>query len=304
MPRQLCMLRTMKFPEIFDRVLSQTPDCHKPTIVKSDFAAGYHTQQLRNVLRRHKVDEILHSNEHQQFQNGRAEKLVDSISRKIRGMLLQSQMPPEFCGAGVVLATDIYNCTPRRSLGMESPHYHRYGKQPDISFFRAFGCTVVVHWGRDLVEHTKLAPRGELCVYVGIGKSHGRHAIIAYSPRTSRVYATFDARFDETYFPFSTTNQRVYGQDYAPAIQLEQLSLYHDIPNPTMLTSWRGRDCKAQLYLVTRIGPCMISYKCPLLLRSNSCSILQPCAAGTPRTASAKSHHLSLSDQRGVVTAL
>ena len=223
-----------EIPEIFDRVLSQTPDCHKPTIVKSDCASEYHTHQLREVLKKHNVQEQLHSNEHQQFQNGRAEKLVDSIGRKIRGMLLQSQMPPEFWGAAVVLATDIYNCTPHRSLGMESPHYHRYHKQPDLSFFRAFGCATVVHRGRDLVEHTKLAPRGELGVYLGVGTSHGRRAFIIYSPRTSRVYATIDARFDETYFPFRTTNQRVYGQDYTPSIQLEQLSLYHDMPNPTV----------------------------------------------------------------------
>ena len=180
------------------------------------------------------MDEQLHSNEHQQFQNGRAEKLVDSIGRKIRGMLLQSQMPPEFWGAAVVLATDIYNCTPHRSLGMESPHYHRYHKQPDLTFFRAFGCAAVVHRGRDLVEHTKLAPRGEFGVYLGIDISHGRRASIVYSPRTSRVYATVDARFDETYFPFRTTNQRVYGQEYTPSIQLEQLSLHHDMPNPTV----------------------------------------------------------------------
>jgi len=35
---------------------------------------------------------------------------------------------------------------------------------------------------------------------------------------TSRVYATVVARFDETYFPFRTFNQRVYGQDYTPSI--------------------------------------------------------------------------------------
>jgi len=91
-----------------------------------------------------------------------------------------------------------------------------------------------VHRERDLVEHTKLAPRRELRVYLRIGKSHGRRAIIAYSPCTSRVYATIDARFDETYFPFRTTNQRVYGQDLTFAIQLRQLSLYHDMPNPTV----------------------------------------------------------------------
>ena len=122
----------------------------------------------------------MHFNEHQQFQNGRAEKLVHSIGRKIRAMLLQSQMPPEFWGAAVVLATDIYNCTHHRSLGMESPHYHRYYKQPDISFFRAFGCATVVHRGRDLLEHTKLKPRGELGVYFGVCNSHSRRAFIVY----------------------------------------------------------------------------------------------------------------------------
>jgi len=73
-----------------------------------------------------------------------------------------------------------------------------------------------------------------LGVYLGVGTTHGRRAFIVYSPPTSRVYATVDARFDETYFPFRTTNQRVYGQDYIPSIQLEQLSLYHDMPNPTV----------------------------------------------------------------------
>jgi len=160
-----------EIPEIFDRVLSQTPECHKPTIVKSDNAPEYHTQQLREVLKKHNVEEQMHSNEHQQFQNGRAEKLVDSIGRKIQAMLLQSQMPPEFWGAAVVLATDIYNCTPHRSLGIKSPHCHRYHKQPDISFFRAFGFATVVHRGRDPVEHTKLAPRGELGAYLGVGTS-------------------------------------------------------------------------------------------------------------------------------------
>ena len=150
--------------------------------------------------------EQLYSNEHQQFQNGSAEKLVDSIGRKIRGMLLQSQIPPEFWGAAVVLATDFYNCSPHCSLGMESPHYLRYHKQPDLSFFRALRCATVVHRGLDLVEHNKLAPLGELGMYLGVGTSHGRRAFIIYSPQTSRVYATVDAQFDETYFPFRTSN--------------------------------------------------------------------------------------------------
>ena len=71
-------------------------------------------------------------------------------------------------------------------------------------------------------------------MYLGVGTSHGRRAFIVNSPWTSRVYATVDARCDETYFPFRMSNQRVYGQDYTPSIQLEQLFLYHDMPNPTV----------------------------------------------------------------------
>jgi hypothetical protein len=35
---------TRIFDHLIDVALSQTPDCHKSTIVKSDFAAEYHTQ--------------------------------------------------------------------------------------------------------------------------------------------------------------------------------------------------------------------------------------------------------------------
>ena len=84
-------------------------------------------------------------------------------------------MPPEFLGAAVVLATDIFNCTSHRSLGMESPHYHMYHKQPDLSFFRAFKCATVVHPGQELVEHTKLAPWGELGVYLPNPNALGGH---------------------------------------------------------------------------------------------------------------------------------
>jgi len=72
---------------------------------------------------------------------------------------------------------------------------NRYHKQPDLSFFRAFRCATVVHRGRDLVEHTKLAPRGVLGVYLSVGISHGRRAFIVNNPWTSQENVTID----ETY---------------------------------------------------------------------------------------------------------
>ena len=104
----LCMQRKMRFPKssivcFLKHQVVTSPPSSNPTA---------HLNITRSSCvkcsKKHNVQEQLPSNEHQQFQNGRAEKLVDSIGRKIRGMLVKSQMPPEFWGAAVVLATDLY----------------------------------------------------------------------------------------------------------------------------------------------------------------------------------------------------
>ena len=82
---------------------------------------------------------------------------------------------------------------------MQSPYFVRYQRHPDVTFLRPFGCAMIVHRGRDLVEHSKLAPRGEKCccfncIYLGVGTTHGRRAFIGYSARLNRVYATVDAK--------------------------------------------------------------------------------------------------------------
>jgi len=90
-------------------------------------------------------------------------------------------------GAAAILITDIYNSCPHSSL-----YCHRTGRLPDFSFFRTFDCGMVVFRGRDLVEHKKLAPRGERCVYIGTGRQFGRRAFMGYSPRINRVCASVE----------------------------------------------------------------------------------------------------------------
>ena len=221
-------------PELMDRFLSQFDDATRPRTFKSDCAEEYSSPRMQAVLAKHGITEPLrHSNEHQQFQNGKAEKYIDTLGRRMRAGLLQSQLPPEFWGAAATLMTDIYNCTPHDSLEGDSPFKRARGRHPDMSFIKPFGCGMVVHRGRDLVEHTKLAPRGEKCVYIGTGQTWGRRAYLAFSPRLNRVFATVDAQFDETYFPFRLVDQRAHGMHSRHA-KLEQLSLFHDLPNPTI----------------------------------------------------------------------
>ncbi len=142
---------------------------HRPKVLMCDCAGEYDSQEFRTVLAKYPGVTVQHSNTHEQIANGMAEKIVDRLGRMLRTTLLQSQLPPEFWGAAAILVTDVYNCTPHSALNNQSQFYCSKGVHPDLSFFRPFGCSMVVHRGKDLVEHHKLAPRGGKCVYLGCG---------------------------------------------------------------------------------------------------------------------------------------
>eukprot|EP00961_Rhodomonas_salina_P139536 1877969-Rhodomonas_salina.1 len=120
-------------------------------------------------------------------------------------------MEPEFWGLALLHVANVYNYLPHSSLHWEIPYALQFNCVPDISWFRTFGCSAVVWQGRDLVDHGKLAPRGESGVFVGLGLMHGSKAWLVYSARTNSVYAATRVTFNETLFPAKAINQRIYG---------------------------------------------------------------------------------------------
>ena len=81
---------------------------------------------------------------------------------------------------------------------------------------------MVVHRGKDLFEHRKLAPRGVRCVYAGIGMHFGRQAYLGCCADDNRVYASIDCQF-----------QHVHGY-YDKEPETEQLARHYDMPNTTI----------------------------------------------------------------------
>jgi len=95
---------------------------------------------------------------------------------------------------------------------------------------------MVVFRGKDLVEHCKLAPRGEKGVYSGTGQGvysgTGRRAFMCYLARLNRVFASVDCEFDATFFPYKLSDQRQ-RKYYDTEVRTEELSMFHDMPNAT-----------------------------------------------------------------------
>jgi len=170
-------------------------------------------------------------------------------------VLLQSGLPFSKWGAAATLITDIYNSCPHSSLDNDTPFFRRTRRLPDFSFFRPFGCGMVVFRGKDFVVQKKLAPQEEKCVYIGTGHQVGRRAFIRYSPRINRVYASVDCKFDDTYFPFQVCDQRVRGLfDTEP--NTEELSMFY-VSSMTCLrqrSSKLFRESTAQMCRATQRG--------------------------------------------------
>lgn len=97
-------------------------------------------------------------------QNGAAERLNRVLIEKVRAMLLDSGLPMKYWAEAVVAANFQRNRTPIQSLG-KTPYEVFYGKKPDVSNMRVFGCAAYVQVPKD--KRSKLQPMAEKGVFIG-----------------------------------------------------------------------------------------------------------------------------------------
>ena len=142
-----------------------------PRWMRLDNAPEYDSWKVRDFCEQNSIEHEL-SNEYQQHQNAAAETVVNMIGRGVRVLLLQLGLPPEFWGLAALHVVTVANCLPHASLSFDIPYTRHTGRLPDLSWFRSFWCSTVVHQGKDLVEHHKLVLRGDSGVFVGLGLMH------------------------------------------------------------------------------------------------------------------------------------
>ncbi|OMP03727.1 Integrase, catalytic core [Corchorus capsularis] len=134
---------------------------------------------------------------HVHTQNGLAESLIKRIQIIARTLLMRTKIPSLACGHDVLHAAALIRLCPTTSH-QYSPLQLVLGYEPDISYFRTFGCAVQVPVAPP--QRTKMGPQRRLGIYVGFDSS----SIIRFlEPLTGDVFtARFaDCHFDETEFP-------------------------------------------------------------------------------------------------------
>lgn len=142
---------------------------------------------------------ILHrtSCPHTPKQNGVAECKHRHIVEMGLSFLAQSCLPQQFWVDSFVTANYLINCLPTPVLKNCSPHSLLFGKEPDYTHLKTFGCACY-----PLLcpyNSTKLMFRSKRCIFLGYGIYQKGYRCL--DPSTNRFYVTRHVVFDDAFFP-------------------------------------------------------------------------------------------------------
>jgi Reverse transcriptase (RNA-dependent DNA polymerase)/GAG-pre-integrase domain/gag-polypeptide of LTR copia-type len=116
-------------------------------------------------------------------QNGRAERLNQTLMDRARSMLLHFNLPNMLWSHALLYAVSIHNVLPSKRLGI-SPHQAFTGKVPNITGFRVFGCKVFARLPE--TQRNKLDPKSCLGIYMGPVEDGPGHKVLVYQPQAKR----------------------------------------------------------------------------------------------------------------------
>jgi histone deacetylase 1/2 len=123
---------------------------------------------------------------HDPKQNGRAERVIQTIVKIMRALLLQSRLPTRFWNLSAKTAAFLYNRLPHYSTG-SIPNELFYKRKVDTSFLRSWGCIAYV-FNKDSLPNTpnntdlevkKLINRGIESKFVGYDERKGTYKFLS-----------------------------------------------------------------------------------------------------------------------------
>ena len=131
--------------------------------------------------------------------NGLAERMNRTILEKAKCMCAHAGLPYSLWAEAASTATYIYNHLPNAPLKGKSPYELWYGRKPDLSNLKVFGC--VAYALVPAAKRRKFADRTEKMRFLGYHKGHRGYKLMERGG--NRVFYRTDITFDEHNFRLS-----------------------------------------------------------------------------------------------------
>ena len=150
---------------------------------------------MRRYLREHQIHHEI-TDPHTPEQNGVAERLNRTIIEKAPAMVAHAGLHKKYWADGVNTALYIYNRVASSALSFKmSPYQAWYGRTPDLSQLRVFGCLAYAHV---VTQRRKLDDKSQKLRLVDF--SHGTRGYRLLDKETGRILYRRDVVFDEGEF--------------------------------------------------------------------------------------------------------
>ncbi|GMF27838.1 unnamed protein product [Phytophthora fragariaefolia] len=193
-----------KFEAYYERVKTQLDVRMKG--LRSDNAKEF--QHLQNTCESKYGMEFDSSVKHTPEQNGVAERMIRTITEKMRCMLLHFDLPELMWGEAALTATYCVNILPSSARGLEVPYAVWYRKVLAYEKLRTFGCAALAYV--DKVERHKMETKAKEDVFVGYSREKRgyrlldsktnkfRHTVVFYETKAGRVLNGSNSTHEES----------------------------------------------------------------------------------------------------------
>ena len=134
-------------------------------------------------------------------QNGKAERLNQTLNNHVRAMLLQYNLNERLWSYALLYAVLVYNVGRHKKLGTTRQQAF-LGAVPDVKNFRTFGCRVYARLPE--TRRSKLDPKSDIGIYLGPANDGPGHKVLMYNPKSAQPYSVQLVRDIVTYEDMST----------------------------------------------------------------------------------------------------
>ncbi|KAL8128532.1 hypothetical protein V2J09_017687 [Rumex salicifolius] len=164
----------------------QTQFPHKLKSIQCDHGREFDNNELRSFFSSNGVV-FRFSCPHTSQQNGKAERMIRTITNTVRTLLFHSHLPPCFWVAALHTAVYLLNITPTTTLALRTPHQALFHQIPNYTHLRIFGCLCFPNLTATTAH--KLEPWTRPCVFLGYALQHRGYRCLdlesrKYNPRS------------------------------------------------------------------------------------------------------------------------
>ncbi len=151
-------------------------------------------------------------------QNGRAERMIQTLNDKSEAMQLEAGCPRSWWQFSIEMAAHVYNHTPIKHGNWKTPLELIYGDIPDVKYFKVFGCEAWVFIPIEKCSD-KLSPKSELMTFVGYESGSKAYR---FMNSNNNLIVSAQATFFEDRFPRLGKNEEIKTKDSVPILLDQQ----------------------------------------------------------------------------------